>query len=56
MLLFLFVFSAAVFTVRAGVVAGFIASPTSGCVPLVVHFTNTSTGASSYRWDFGDVG
>ncbi len=25
-----------------------------GCYPLTVHFTNTSTGCTSYDWDFGD--
>ena len=28
--------------------------PTSGCDKLIVYFTNTSTGATSYLWDFGD--
>lgn len=36
--------------------AAFSAQPTSGCVPLPVAFTNTSTGAGSYDWDFGDGG
>jgi PKD repeat protein len=26
----------------------------SGCTPLIVSFTNLSTGALSYIWDFGD--
>ena len=31
------------------------ASPsTSGCAPLAVNFTNTSTNALSYLWNFGD--
>ncbi len=37
--------------------ADFIASTTSGCSPLVVSFTNTSTGVSNaakYQWDFGN--
>ena len=34
--------------------AGFTASPLSGCAPLVVHFTNTSSGASSYFWNLGN--
>lgn len=35
--------------------AGFIASPTSGPVPLTVVFTNTSTGDyNASLWDFGD--
>lgn len=25
-----------------------------GCAPVVINFTNTSTGASSFLWDFGD--
>src|SRR5690606_15415532 len=36
------------------VVAGFSQSPSSGTVPFTVTFTNTSTGATSYIWDFGD--
>lgn len=36
-------------------VAGFSASPTSGYEPLVVSFTDTSTGTITNRyWDFGD--
>ncbi len=35
--------------------AGFTGSPTSGEVPLTVNFTNTSSGATSYLWDFGDT-
>ena len=29
-------------------------SPAAGCAPLTVNFTNTSTGATSYDWDFGN--
>ncbi|MBN1811580.1 MAG: PKD domain-containing protein, partial [Anaerolineae bacterium] len=36
--------------------ADFSASPTSGEAPLTVVFTNTSTNATSYAWDFGDGG
>lgn len=36
--------------------ADFSGSPTSGEVPLTVNFTNLSTGAASYSWDFGDTG
>jgi len=32
--------------------ASFTANPSSGCVPLTVNFTNNSTGALSYSWDF----
>lgn len=34
--------------------ASFTADPTVGTAPLVVNFTNTSTGASGYLWTFGD--
>ena len=35
--------------------AAFTANPLSGCaVPLVVNFSNQSTGAVNYEWDFGD--
>jgi len=37
--------------------ASFTATPTSGCAPLDVDFTDTSTGSpTSYSWDFGDGG
>lgn len=38
------------------VVAGFTASPTSGCAPLLVSFTNTTTPVigTTYVWDFGN--
>jgi len=32
--------------------AAFTANPSSGCAPLTVNFTNSSTGAVSYSWDF----
>lgn len=35
-------------------VAGFMAAPLSGSVPLTVTFTNLSANATSYEWDFGD--
>ena len=35
-------------------VASFIADVTAGCAPLSVNFTNTSTGANSYSWSFGN--
>ena len=40
--------------VFAPVVAGFSTSVNSGVVPFPVTFTNSSTGASSYQWNFGD--
>lgn len=40
---------------RAAQVPGFTASPTSGPLPLVVRFSDTSTGSPTTRsWDFGD--
>ncbi|MBI4945834.1 MAG: gliding motility-associated C-terminal domain-containing protein [Bacteroidetes bacterium] len=34
--------------------ASFVPSPVEGDTPLDVVFTNTSTGAISYQWNFGD--
>jgi gliding motility-associated-like protein len=36
--------------------ADFTATPTSGLSPLTVDFINTSTGAVSYNWTFGNGG
>jgi carboxypeptidase T len=36
--------------------AAFSGSPTSGTTPLAVSFTDESTGATSWSWDFGDTG
>ncbi len=41
-------------TVIAGSVAAFVADTTNGCNPLTINFTNNSTGATTYLWDFGD--
>jgi parallel beta-helix repeat protein len=35
-------------------IADFSASPSSGAAPLTVQFTDQSTGASIWAWDFGD--
>ena len=35
-------------------VASFVANPVSGDIPLTVNFTDTSAGATSWHWDFGD--
>jgi PKD repeat protein len=35
-------------------VAEFTANPTNGFAPLKVAFTNLTTGATAYAWDFGD--
>lgn len=34
--------------------ANFIVTPTVGCSPLPVSYTNTSVSASTYLWKFGD--
>jgi len=36
------------------VIANFSAQPTNGTVPLLVTFTNLSSGATNFAWDFGD--
>jgi len=42
-------------TVSEAPVADFNATPTSGCAPLPVNFTDNSTGSpTSWSWDFGD--
>ena len=42
-------------TVKAQPAASFIANDTASCLPLVVHFTNTSgAGATGYSWDLGN--
>ncbi|MBX2977765.1 MAG: PKD domain-containing protein [Flavobacteriales bacterium] len=41
-------------TVAPGVQAAFTHNGMPGCAPLDVAFNNTSTGATSYFWDFGD--
>jgi gliding motility-associated-like protein len=44
-------------TVVNNAVSAFTANPVSGCqAPLTVNFSNTTTGAISYQWDFGDGG
>ncbi len=54
-LLFLFVVNLFVIKVNAQLNANFTATPTSGCTPVLVQFTNTSTGNPvSYLWDFGN--
>jgi PKD repeat protein len=53
-LLYLFIFFLTPNLVSGQVTAGFTVDHSSGCVPLIVHFTNTSTGATSYSWDLGN--
>ncbi|MBK9283898.1 MAG: PKD domain-containing protein [Sphingobacteriaceae bacterium] len=40
-------------TVNVKPVADFTMSPLTGCSPLAVNFTNTSTNASLFLWNFG---
>lgn len=40
--------------VPAAPVADFSATPTSGSTPLTVAFTDATSGATSWNWDFGD--
>ena len=43
------------FSGKAQVTAGFTGTPQSGCSPLVVSFTDNSTGpVTTYFWDFGN--
>jgi len=35
-------------------IAAFTADAVGGCSPLVINFSNASSGAISYFWDFGD--
>ena len=37
-------------------IVSFANVPDSGCPALIVTFTNTSTGASTYNWNFGNGG
>ncbi|MCB0791335.1 MAG: PKD domain-containing protein [Flavobacteriales bacterium] len=41
-------------TVAPPVVAQFTHDALPGCAPMDVHFTNQSSGATNYEWDFGD--
>lgn len=38
----------------SGPVSGFSVSDSAGCMPLTVNFSNSSSGAVQYFWDFGD--
>src|SRR5207244_457273 len=47
--------ASAILTITAAPpVANFAGLPTNGVVALTVGFTNLSTGATNYSWDFGD--
>ncbi len=53
-ILFLLILLIPAFRAFALPVANFSANHVSGCAPLVVQFTNLSSGATSYHWDFGN--
>jgi gliding motility-associated-like protein len=44
-----------VITVYPGASASFTSDAAPGCSPLPANFTNASTGAASYSWNFGDA-
>ena len=48
-----FIFSF-IFSSQAQLTSSFTLSQSSGCSPVIVNFTNTSVGASSFLWDFGN--
>lgn len=48
-------FIAHFFIAKAQVQANFTANPVSGCSPLIVHFTDLSSGnITNWHWDFGN--
>ena len=51
----LFALTAGSFTTKAQITAQFSATPASGCSPLIVRFTDESTGSpAQWRWDLGN--
>jgi gliding motility-associated-like protein len=46
--------TATVAVIQGSVNAQFTANPTTGVSPLVVNFTDQSTGAITYNWNFGN--
>lgn len=52
--LYAIILSLVTFSAARAVTANFTVDYSSGCSPLVVHFTNTSTGATSYMWNLGN--
>ncbi|MFY9310947.1 MAG: PKD domain-containing protein [Bacteroidia bacterium] len=41
-------------TVHPLPISTYIQSTNAGCTPLIISFTNQSTGAATYTWSFGD--
>ena len=54
-LLVVFYFLSTKFLLAQTPVASFTSDVQIGCAPLSVHFTNTSTGANSFSWNFGNT-
>src|ERR1700712_4809347 len=53
--LLLFILTCTAFLSKAQLVAKFTATPLAGCPPLVVNFTDTSSGnPTSWKWDLGN--
>jgi gliding motility-associated-like protein len=51
----LFLLTMLSFGLKAQLAANFTATPTSGCAPLVVHFTDSSTNnPTQWKWDLGN--
>ncbi|MEO7264230.1 MAG: PKD domain-containing protein, partial [Ferruginibacter sp.] len=54
-ILLVFVFTSCAFLSQAQLVANFTATPLSGCAPLLVSFSDLSTGSpTSWKWDLGN--
>ncbi|MBC7696061.1 MAG: gliding motility-associated C-terminal domain-containing protein [Burkholderiales bacterium] len=47
--------TASVVVSQANVTAAFTADPVAGLSPLTVNFTDASTGATNWSWNFGDA-
>lgn len=52
--IYLLIFALFISQGAGAVTANFTADFPNGCAPHVVHFTNTSTGATSYSWNLGN--
>jgi len=50
----LLVLASSFFAIAQAPVANFSVSSVQGCAPLSINFTNSSTGASTYQWIFGN--
>ncbi|HEY1040396.1 MAG TPA: PKD domain-containing protein, partial [Bacteroidia bacterium] len=51
----LFIFLCSSFSISAQVTANFSANVVSGCTPVVIQFTDLSTGSpTTWNWNFGN--